>query len=551
MSVYDDAVLAMIPSGYKEGTLYSQIPNTAAGDFTVGRDSWSMRVNSDGYLERLLEDVPCIDYRNATCPSLFTWQESTNLITYPISFDNAYWIKSGATIDDNGGVGYQSPMLDFSYGSDELSGWTNGDFDSFTSSGTDITQMVSGGLGNNCYSSIVAESGKTYKLQFTSSQDLSTNCQFRFSNSINLTSAYVPVLSIPSGRNEMYFTLDSDYDYCGFYGMAAFTNTQITDFTITEVTGTSTTPLREAYKLVEDGTTGTHRIYKTVSGLTGGNTYTATIYAKANERDFISIYGYDGYGGYNSYFDVTNGIVGTTNVTSNITAVANGWYKCSSTFTLNASASGVSLYYQLAAADASTSYTGDGTSGIYIAYAQLEQQSTATPFIYPTAGEGSTYTRVADAITGAGDATTFSSVNSSGAIVFEYKAHSISSQGRITLSDNTNNNRIFIEFGTIIPNSIRVYCTANGTTYVDMYSASATITDKNVIGIRWIENDVELWVNGSEVASDNSYTPPTSGTFNELNLADIGTSNNLLGCLDKFIITTYPSDATMSLLTSQ
>ena len=43
--------LAMIPSGYKDGTLYNPIPNTAAGDFSVSRGSLATRVNKEGLIE--------------------------------------------------------------------------------------------------------------------------------------------------------------------------------------------------------------------------------------------------------------------------------------------------------------------------------------------------------------------------------------------------------------------------------------------------------------------------------------------------------------------
>ena len=37
--------VAMIPSGYKDGTLYNVLPNNAAGDFDVTRGSLATRVN--------------------------------------------------------------------------------------------------------------------------------------------------------------------------------------------------------------------------------------------------------------------------------------------------------------------------------------------------------------------------------------------------------------------------------------------------------------------------------------------------------------------------
>ena len=43
--------LAMIPSGYKDGTLYNVLPNNATGDFDVTRGSLATRVNKLGLIE--------------------------------------------------------------------------------------------------------------------------------------------------------------------------------------------------------------------------------------------------------------------------------------------------------------------------------------------------------------------------------------------------------------------------------------------------------------------------------------------------------------------
>jgi hypothetical protein len=118
-----------------------------------------------------------------------------------------------------------------------LSSWTNNDFSSFSSSGSNITQMVSSGSGNNCYSTVNLESGKTYKLEFIVVLPAPTiNCQIRTSANTSLTSAQLVTTSLVSGLNEIYFTTDDAYTYIGFYGSAAFADTQITDFTLKEYT---------------------------------------------------------------------------------------------------------------------------------------------------------------------------------------------------------------------------------------------------------------------------------------------------------------------------
>ena len=56
--IYDKASLVQIPSGYRSGTLYSVVPNTADGDFDVTRGSTATRVNKDGLIETVASGVP-------------------------------------------------------------------------------------------------------------------------------------------------------------------------------------------------------------------------------------------------------------------------------------------------------------------------------------------------------------------------------------------------------------------------------------------------------------------------------------------------------------
>jgi hypothetical protein len=71
--------LLLVPSGYKEDVVYSQIPTDGDGDLTFTRASSATRVNSDGLVE-----IP-----------------RTNLVLYSEQFDNAAWGKLGSTISAN------------------------------------------------------------------------------------------------------------------------------------------------------------------------------------------------------------------------------------------------------------------------------------------------------------------------------------------------------------------------------------------------------------------------------------------------------------------
>jgi hypothetical protein len=45
--------IAMIPSGYKDGKVYSVLPNSSDGDFNFTRGSAATRVNAQGLVENV------------------------------------------------------------------------------------------------------------------------------------------------------------------------------------------------------------------------------------------------------------------------------------------------------------------------------------------------------------------------------------------------------------------------------------------------------------------------------------------------------------------
>ena len=91
--------IALVPSGYKATKVYSQLPVNGNGDFTFDRGtatSVQTRVNKDGLIESVAQDVPRLDYLDGGCPSLLLEPASTNLITYSEDFSNGAWSSIGS-----------------------------------------------------------------------------------------------------------------------------------------------------------------------------------------------------------------------------------------------------------------------------------------------------------------------------------------------------------------------------------------------------------------------------------------------------------------------
>ncbi|MDC0859740.1 hypothetical protein OAP45_02775 [Candidatus Pelagibacter sp.] len=109
MSIYDNAGVVQIPSGYKAGTtdnLYSVLPANGNGDFNATRGSSATRVNKDGLIESVATNVPRLDYPLIDgvvqdCPALLLEPQRTNNLQRTEEFDNGYWVNNGVTINSN------------------------------------------------------------------------------------------------------------------------------------------------------------------------------------------------------------------------------------------------------------------------------------------------------------------------------------------------------------------------------------------------------------------------------------------------------------------
>ena len=136
--------------------------------------------------------------------------------------------------------------------------------------------------------------------------------------------------------------------------------------------------------LIEDATTGNHWTYHTPPS-TVSATHTFSAYYKASGRSFVGlrmtvnpstiVY---------AWFNLATGAVGTVNagLTATISAVGNGWYRCTITGLMTAATPIVAF---LADADNSNTYTGtSGLVGAYIWGAQLVQGSVPGDYVATT-----------------------------------------------------------------------------------------------------------------------------------------------------------------------
>jgi hypothetical protein len=86
------ASLLLIPSGYKSGKAYAEIPTNGNGDLTWTRASTAIRTNSSGLLESMGSGVPRLTYQNGggSCPALLLEPQRTNLLLYSVGGGTGY-----------------------------------------------------------------------------------------------------------------------------------------------------------------------------------------------------------------------------------------------------------------------------------------------------------------------------------------------------------------------------------------------------------------------------------------------------------------------------
>ena len=267
-----------------------------------------------------------------------------------------------------------------------------------------------------------------------------------------------------------------------------------------------------AFKLVEDTSTGNHFSSKGNVFTADGNTRGFSIFVKEGERRYIFITNVNTINNDINcvVFDTRDGVFTNTNDTTyilsrNVTALENSWYRIDFTSNTNSGAYdnffvGISSSGTMSGA----SYTGDGTSGVYIYGAQVEG-SYATSYI-PNFGTAAGVTRNQDIFTRDGIG---SLINSTEGVLFVEMA-ALDNDGtfrQLTLSDGTTANRILVDF-TDASNQIRVFCGSGGVSQVSETFNVTSSLSFNKIAFKYKLNDFALWVNGVEVATDTSGITP-------------------------------------------
>jgi hypothetical protein len=211
----------------------------------------------------------------------------------------------------------------------------------------------------------------------------------------------------------------------------------------------------------------------------------------------------------NCQFDLSAGTAGTASnnggasgATATITDFGNGWYRCTLSGTLGGTDTALQTRFHICSGG-NVSYTGDGSSGIYIWGAQFEKAAYPSSYIPTTTA---TVTRNADVAVMT--STNFSGwwQATTGGVLVRARPYTVSgNRPWLQFDDNTTSNIIALRGNSTNP-ELYVKATTDQA-QIDAGTIAAN-TIYNLAGA-WNTNDCAVAINGNTAITDTSATVPT------------------------------------------
>lgn len=567
IDLLDTASLLLTPNAYKEGKLYSIIPENGDGDFTFTRATTATRVNSAG----LVELVPY------------------NYFSYSEQFDNAAWSKNRVTISANATAapngtttadkiiinsGSQENPVVFVISGSETSIRTL----SFYAKASEYNiafGRVGGGANNPIVLFSLTGNGSILHNQFVSSYAIESlgNGWYRCSMTYEHKPSFAPNVGVcsstysvsatsvtstgngtsgifiwgaqandgallPYQKTETRLNIPRlDYSLGGCPSIllepqrtnlalqsSSFDNATWIKINTTTATANNTispSGVQDADRLTEGVAFSQYGVTQGIS-VTSGNSYTISTYFKPNGRNSIVLrMGTDAlWSGGIHPIALFNADTMTATIiqgipTLSIKEVGNGWYRCTMTAAcVSSGASSATIYL-----NQYSGYTGNGTSGIYLWGAQLEAGAYATSYIPTTSAS---VTRNLDD----SSVTSFSSgIGQTEGVLFTEVAFG-----------STDNRSKWIAFLWLSGTSFMgIYTSANGRYIAEVVnggtiefqftsSVFALPNEKHKIALAYKANDFAFYIDGVQIALDNSGTVPAC---NQVKFNYNTTTNNL------------------------
>jgi hypothetical protein len=597
MSLFDDASLVYIPTGYKPTKNYSGKPSTGGADMTFSRASGATRVNSRGLVEKVRTNLALYseDFTNAAWANINSATVTGDTTTAPNGTTTADTITAG------GGSSTSRVRQSFAFvagaeyaisiyvkANDSLegrlatlnSGGTTRSSVTFSNTAGVVAIVGSTGGGTTDIESV---GSGWYRISHQIViNDQSTLDFFADRNGTNL-SWYTWGAMIETGVLTPYIgpTLGTGVsvgpvanvprlDYSGgascprlllepqrtnlvqysesFNTSSSWSLSRTSAFGSGSVANAVTSPdgyTNAEYIQQATGETDGGGCFQGIS-YTSGASYTLSVFAKQGENRYARIGFGIGSGGAGIFcgFDLQDGIAGTpgTGITAKIENYGNGWYRCSVTATAQITGARNTFVYQSSNLN---TFVTTPLQGIYVWGAQLEESYYETSYI-PTLGAA--VTRLADASfkTGIGSLLSASEytlywegthipTGQYNSFMTIYKASDLNSSARF-YRNNTNNEIRAAIFDSVSGLSL------------DLGSGVTTQTAKCAIRVK--AGSYALYVNGALVNSNTNALAPSSN-LDAVNLQYFDSSQSFDQKTGQVLFfKTALSNATLATLTS-
>jgi hypothetical protein len=314
----------------------------------------------------------------------------------------------------------------------------------------------------------------------------------------------------------------------------------------TKVSNSTASPDGTVNAITLIGNTNASRHHIT-QGAAGSVTASLSVFAKAKELRYLQIASANSPSQYVN-FDVSDGTIGTVGsgfTNAKIEDYGNGWYRCSVTSTNQYFAMYISLVSSLTSSWLESWTMSNNTDGLYLYGAQLEQGNYTTSYI-PT--NGTSVTRVADVSETSGLSDYIG--QSEGSFIIDFKCPT-GGGGQIYIWNGTIQERLVIN---IIESNTRIDALAvvGNSLVANENLFDQDTTQRTIYGIRYRENDFEIWVNGVLKATETgTFSFWSAGTLDQFDFNDYNNNAKFVGNVNKVIFTTtYPTDEEMQQLTT-
>ena len=537
----NSASLVMIPSGYKEDIVYSQIPTDGSGDLSFTRASNGTRINSAGLVE--------------VCP----W----NLVLYSEDLANGVWTTTSTTITADNTT---APNGTLTADKVEISSSTNARVQQIINSNS-----ITGGLpctfsvyiksvsgtgnvgirsGQTGLSSVFSYTNQWQRFEWTfNANALSEIMQFcnntlvggadsapsfyAWGAQLNIGSTAKPYFPTTDRLNVPRLTYQNGGGGCPslllekqstntFFYSEQFDNAYWVKEYVTISTNATNSPdgTQNAEKIQEDTSNASHVVGNNDVFAGGGQSVTFSIFLKASERSWAALRLYDGSSSKFAWYNLSTGVLGSVDsgVTASIENYGNGWFRCVMTITMS-SVSITLPYVFVATGNNVKDYTGTSGYGLFVWGAQHEASSYPTSYIPTTSASA---TRVADACSKTGISSLIGQTEGVLFCDFEFVTGAIDNP--IIIRDASYGTFIYINQQT----SGNIWGQVQG---VGNFNFSTPATNGRLkCAIAYKSGNSAFFVNGAQVGSTNTttFTPVTMTIFEFLTPALIQVNQAVL-----------------------